>query len=358
MQEFVASPSVAIVAIGVIVLVLLVSRGVVSPRAFDAAPSRRGALTLLDPLVAVVLFFVAVTALSPLLSHEGEGGGGVPWQALPTLFVLSLALGYVYERTGWLWAPILVHALFNATNIAVGTLQSGASGSGGDARTLLWRMLVTQAALLCPIVYTLARGALAMERGLTGLGLGRWPGRWVLRTVGAVFLAALPLTFAAGQIAGWVGTLFDIRPPAIAHELLEALVGGRWGPSEVALAAGAVVAAPLFEEILFRGLLQTSLVHSGAFPGRWAAIVVSSFVFVGIHIGPSTFAASSDRPEPPRPKVVRGASGDSASPRRPAGATAPFASAILRRSSAIADRGGPHASAVGAEGLRRRARSR
>jgi len=37
--------------------------------------------------------------------------------SLPAMFALSLALGYNYERTGRLYAPILMHALFNAVNI-------------------------------------------------------------------------------------------------------------------------------------------------------------------------------------------------------------------------------------------------
>jgi membrane protease YdiL (CAAX protease family) len=36
-----------------------------------------------------------------------------------TLFVLALALGYVYERTGNLWASITLHAIFNAVNLAL-----------------------------------------------------------------------------------------------------------------------------------------------------------------------------------------------------------------------------------------------
>jgi membrane protease YdiL (CAAX protease family) len=31
----------------------------------------------------------------------------------PLIFVLSLCLGYAYERTGNLWVPITIHALFN-----------------------------------------------------------------------------------------------------------------------------------------------------------------------------------------------------------------------------------------------------
>ena len=38
---------------------------------------------------------------------------------VPPLFLLSLGLGYLYERTGNLWAPIAMHALFNGTQIVV-----------------------------------------------------------------------------------------------------------------------------------------------------------------------------------------------------------------------------------------------
>jgi len=43
----------------------------------------------------------------------------VPWQSMPGLFVLSLGLGYAYERTGKLWAPMAIHALFNAVNVTL-----------------------------------------------------------------------------------------------------------------------------------------------------------------------------------------------------------------------------------------------
>lgn len=38
--------------------------------------------------------------------------------AWPALFSLSVALGYNYERTGRLTAPVLMHGLFNAVNVA------------------------------------------------------------------------------------------------------------------------------------------------------------------------------------------------------------------------------------------------
>jgi membrane protease YdiL (CAAX protease family) len=87
--------------------------------------------------------FVAAAALAPVaeelffrgvLQSFFRGCLGSPWVAilltsfffsslhaqassLPSLFVLSVVLGFLYERSGRLLAPMLVHALFNAVNM-------------------------------------------------------------------------------------------------------------------------------------------------------------------------------------------------------------------------------------------------
>ena len=43
--------------------------------------------------------------------------GAADWQGLPSLFVLSLGLGWIFTRTGRLIAPITVHMLFNGFNL-------------------------------------------------------------------------------------------------------------------------------------------------------------------------------------------------------------------------------------------------
>ena len=48
--------------------------------------------------------------------------GAAPWQVLPTLFTLGLILGWLYERTGSLWPPIIVHSGFNAFNASMAFL--------------------------------------------------------------------------------------------------------------------------------------------------------------------------------------------------------------------------------------------
>ena len=52
--------------------------------------------------------------------------GAAPLYALPGLFVLSLGLGWAFERTGRLAVPIAMHAVFNAMNILMAALASGA----------------------------------------------------------------------------------------------------------------------------------------------------------------------------------------------------------------------------------------
>ena len=52
-------------------------------------------------------FAVLFTSILFALAH------GDPW-AMPPIFVLSLCLGYAYERTGNIWVSITMHAAFNA----------------------------------------------------------------------------------------------------------------------------------------------------------------------------------------------------------------------------------------------------
>ena len=39
-----------------------------------------------------------------------------PMWTWPVIFVLSCMLGYAYERTGSLWVPIVMHAMFNISS--------------------------------------------------------------------------------------------------------------------------------------------------------------------------------------------------------------------------------------------------
>jgi len=64
---------------------------------------------------------IATTSLLFALMHQ-------PVFIQPPIFALSMALGYVYERTGNLWACIFMHALFNVCQFALFLLVVSAGG--------------------------------------------------------------------------------------------------------------------------------------------------------------------------------------------------------------------------------------
>ncbi|MEI8197601.1 MAG: CPBP family intramembrane glutamic endopeptidase, partial [Phycisphaerae bacterium] len=50
---------------------------------------------------------------------------GDNYEAPPIIFVLAIALGYIYERTGNLWASIALHAAFNGVSTTLFLLGKG-----------------------------------------------------------------------------------------------------------------------------------------------------------------------------------------------------------------------------------------
>lgn len=75
---------------------------------------RQGGLTP-GPWSAILIVSALFTAIHlPALTT---------YVALPGLFVLAVGLGYAYEKTGSLWPPIVIHAVFNGANLAAVLLE-------------------------------------------------------------------------------------------------------------------------------------------------------------------------------------------------------------------------------------------
>ncbi len=111
-----------------------------------------------------------------------------------------------------------------------------------------------------------------------GVGLAR--GVLVAVTAVLVLTPTLLLQLRMGEVIHrWVYPETD--PPM--HVVLDALDQSAWGPAGVAqLMIGAVVIAPLLEELFFRGvLLHTCWQVSGS---RWLAIIVSGCLFGLVHV--------------------------------------------------------------------------
>ncbi len=99
-------------------------------------------------------------------------------------------------------------------------------------------------------------------------------------------LAVLPLIWAVVRVTVFIAGLFnghEYQMPQ--HQQLELVAQHPQLALQVLVFIGAVVIAPLFEELLFRGLIQTALRSFLFETGNrvWLAIVFSSALFVVMH---------------------------------------------------------------------------
>lgn len=138
--------------------------------------------------------------------------------------------------------------------------------------------------------------------GIAGLAAGLWllrhlsveaPGAGLrpraadaLRGI-LLFLPLYPIIFVFAAVSGWAWTVIRGEPTeAISHETLRSFVEHRDDPWAWVTLALAVIIAPLVEEILYRGLLQSALVR---LTGRvWGGVLITSALFAAAHMGPVT----------------------------------------------------------------------
>ena len=150
------------------------------------------------------------------------------------------------------------------------------------------------------------------QRGLQTLGftLAHLSKAFPPALAGSVFI--LPVVGWVAILSDWLMKRFQIQHP-MKHELLEIMDKSPGPLLKVLIAFGAIIVAPLFEEFLFRGHLQTLLVRvmgpkdpgggfpivtsSGetvpVFPGdrgrparpliRWLAVIITSILFALVH---------------------------------------------------------------------------
>ncbi|MEM6551940.1 MAG: CPBP family intramembrane glutamic endopeptidase [Planctomycetota bacterium] len=123
-------------------------------------------------------------------------------------------------------------------------------------------------------------------RGESGVGRALWRGV-VLGVAGLIVV--MPVALLAGEAYELV---MGEPAPQIAHPMLDMMRAASAWWAVLPLVVSAVVLAPLFEELLFRGVLQTVLVKrlgwrsevlGGA--GRWVGVGLTAGLFGVIHLG-------------------------------------------------------------------------
>jgi membrane protease YdiL (CAAX protease family) len=142
-----------------------------------------------------------------------------------------------------------------------------------------------QAIVLAVFAWRVRRAAVWRRPGPARMALPRA----VLVGAGA-FLLAWPAVTAAALGAGLLARRISEEPvDTIAHDTLLLLVESPVGAWFLAMAGLVVLAVPLLEEVMYRGILQRTLV--GVMGGRWRAILLTSAVFALMHVGAARWHA-------------------------------------------------------------------
>ncbi|MEZ6192601.1 MAG: type II CAAX endopeptidase family protein [Phycisphaerales bacterium] len=229
--------SLIIMIAGLIVLGLLGWRGCMRPDALAAGPSRKVGLVPADLLVALGLMILGPSLIAYLIPVAKPADGAAEPDVLTSAGRILLAQ---------------------------------ASGQGLPVLYLLWR-------------------AGSAPRGLRLIGvIPTRPGRDLVWGV-LGFLAAVPLVFATIQAAVLIGELFGQQAPVLAHDMLKMLVDSDSRLGSILIAVSAILVAPILEETIFRGIVQSVMVEVAGEAKRWGVVFIAAFIFAIIHANTATW---------------------------------------------------------------------
>lgn len=157
--------------------------------------------------------------------------------------------------------------------VAIGFVSSGSGDelTAGESAVLLVAQDSATIAWLVLVAHRKGLGSLGPDFGLTRRPPEGWGSvlGWVLLGVGLQLVVLLPLYL-----------LQEVHGDDATQGVVDAINRGS-GAGKFALAAGALLLAPVTEELLYRGVLLRSLLRRCA-PG--VAVLVSALVFAGVHL--------------------------------------------------------------------------
>ncbi|MBE0536930.1 MAG: CPBP family intramembrane metalloprotease [Phycisphaerae bacterium] len=217
-------------------------------------------------LVVTVIFMSVVTLAAWFVFYSGPAAlAAAPLRRnrVPLYLPFLLLLAWVLGTGAMLWIML---KLFDPAGIRQELL------------TYVAAALVE--ALLA--IFIIAIAAFLFQRGLKGFGLDVRTLSRDLRASVANLVAVLPLVWfgvwAVDVIGKWiVGPTFEIRT----SEGLDVLTRSAHVSMRLLMLAFVVIIVPVFEEVLFRGMLQSTI--RGYVRSPWVAVVITSILFAAMH---------------------------------------------------------------------------
>ncbi len=153
--------------------------------------------------------------------------------------------------------------------------------AGGRAR----RAILTQLVAFGPAVLWLLASTWRLPTGWRTLGVSTADPAGDIASGAAALVAALPLIMLLSLLLTFATILLGQPIPDMGHDLLRVLREAQTPQQRLLVAASAVICAPVLEEFIFRGLLQSALAHAWGHERRWRIILCAAFVFSLIHTG-------------------------------------------------------------------------
>lgn len=178
----------------------------------------------------------------------------------------------------WVW--LVCGAMVFAVQAVMGGVAVSLLGAEAGAEHSTRRAAIGAGAatLLAAVTGVVIARLVRMSAPASGMTIG---GRDFVNGPVAAALA-IPLVNVAGFGAAWLGTRFGSPPAAIDHPTLRKLVdhpGDPWAWTSIGVA---VVLAPIVEEIVYRGFLQSALLR--VFGNAWHAVLVTAGLFAAAHV--------------------------------------------------------------------------
>ncbi len=226
----------ALPAAGLTALVVLALSGCLNRSAMDAGPDRRTGLGAADLAVAFALWLVGAVCAQSALNYLGllPHADSAPDHALTQSQAWAMLAAVVTSQL-----PVVAYFAWRVSHLPTGWKRAG----------------------LVP-----TRPIRDVAAGLVG------------------FVPAVAMAMGVGVVAGMISEkLLGLPVPNVGHEMLEQLVEADSAGTTIALLLAAIVAAPLLEEIIFRGLVQSTLSDALGPRRRWTVVLVASAVFTLIH---------------------------------------------------------------------------
>jgi len=187
-------------------------------------------------------------------------------------------VGLLLALTGMIFAGAAMAQLVGAPAAGDSTPQrltlAGAAGA-------LAVQVISFGPALAYLAWRLARADHGWRRfGLTGTSRARDLG------LGAVtLLFALPVVYSLMILGAALEILLGGTVEPIGHATLRQLAGDVEPATAALMLVSVVAVAPLLEELIFRGLLQTALAETLGWSSRWAALLIAAAVFATVHLG-------------------------------------------------------------------------